>query len=474
MAVDRSKSVFISYRRSVSSHFARAIRTGLTKLGYDVFLDVENIGPGEFESVILNEIEARPHFIILMQAGGLERCAEEGDWLRRECLTARQANRNIIPVFAEDLSHQEVSPLLPEEMGFLLKNNTVSMVHDYWDAGITKLDRFLGVSVDAPLAVRTPQQKAEVERKQQLVDQTDPVTVAIDPLAEFKQSAQVLAEEAARIEREQQLRRESWDKHWQDLKDLVNHPHVTPQISRDALQALCAHFQINFPTNWKGKVENLLPIWQENQLIFAEQERDFDLGFGVTMPMCLILAGQVEGMNGVVLVDHDFWIGKYPVTQGQWTAVMGSTPSHFTESGDRAPVEQVSWEDTQTFFEKVGKGLRLPSAAEWEYACCAGTTGDFNVDGAALGDLAWFGANSDNKTHPVGEKLPNAWRLHDMHGNVWEWCQDWYDGGQDTRVLRGGSWRSVNQFALRSSYRDLGTPSSRVNYIGFRCVCDVV
>ena len=180
------------------------------------------------------------------------------------------------------------------------------------------------------------------------------------------------------------------------------------------------------------------------------------------------------------------------VTQAQWKAVMGNNPSKF--KGDNLPVENVSWNDCQEFINKLnqrdpGKGYRLPSEAEWEYACRAGTTtkyysGDSESD---LGRVGWYGfdkGNSNKKTHPVGQKSPNSWGLYDMHGNVWEWCADWYhksynsapaDGsawvspsGQN-RVLRGGSW-SFNQFYCRSASRYGLNPAHRYDYYGFRLV----
>lgn len=129
-----------------------------------------------------------------------------------------------------------------------------------------------------------------------------------------------------------------------------------------------------------------------------------------------------------VCISKEFWMGKTEVTQGLWQAVMGSNPS-FNKSGDNYPVENVSWEDCNLFIQKLnqlvgGDAFRLPTEAEWEYACRAGTTGDIygNIDA-----VAWWGYNSDLHSHPVGQKLPNAWGLYDMIGNVWEWCMDYAD-----------------------------------------------
>jgi formylglycine-generating enzyme required for sulfatase activity len=189
-----------------------------------------------------------------------------------------------------------------------------------------------------------------------------------------------------------------------------------------------------------------------------------------------------------VRVDS-FAIGKYPITQGQWKKVMGNNPSHFSDGGDQCPVEQVSWDDAQAFIKKLnqqtGHTYRLPSEAEWEYACRAGSTAKwcFGDDESQLKDYAWYNANSGGETHPVGEKRPNAFGLYDMHGNVWEWCEDpwhsdykgapsdgrvWVEGGnKDRRVLRGGSWFSNSDYS-RAALRLINSPVSRVNSRGFR------
>jgi formylglycine-generating enzyme required for sulfatase activity len=200
-----------------------------------------------------------------------------------------------------------------------------------------------------------------------------------------------------------------------------------------------------------------------------------------------------------VRLTKAFWIGRYPVTQSQYEAVMGNNPSGF--KGERRPVENVSWHDAVEFCHRLNKRVRqssampddfefrLPTEAEWEHACRAGTTSAFN-DGSpctkpegndpALDRLGWFNENSDGETHSVGEKAPNAWGLYDTHGNVWEWC---LDGMQDyttqpqidpmgplecaRRVVRGGSfWDGAGR--CQSAFRLAYEPCDPIWNMGFR------
>lgn len=172
-----------------------------------------------------------------------------------------------------------------------------------------------------------------------------------------------------------------------------------------------------------------------------------------------------------VTLTKGFWLAKTEVTQKQWRSVMGNNPSRF--KGDNLPVECVSWGDCQSFCKKTG--MRLPTEAEWEYACRAGSFGRFAANG-------WINVG---QTHPVGQKEPNGWGLCDMHGNVCEWCADCYgdypNGGVTDpkgassgsyRVRRGGSWNGGVDYC-RSADRDYNSPSSTISYLGFRPAMDL-
>jgi formylglycine-generating enzyme required for sulfatase activity len=191
-----------------------------------------------------------------------------------------------------------------------------------------------------------------------------------------------------------------------------------------------------------------------------------------------------------VTITTPFYMGKYEVTQEQWDAVMASTlpnPSQFR--GPKYPVQRVTWGRSVEFCEKLGRttgrSVRLPTEAEWEYACRAGTRTAFSFgDAYALTDAyAWFGDNAEQTAHPVGEKKPNPWGLYDMHGNVWEWCQDWHVDRYEAaaaadpqgplsgthRVLRGGSWLTGAD-GCRSAHRDPFNPNFRSANRGFRAL----
>jgi formylglycine-generating enzyme required for sulfatase activity len=212
-----------------------------------------------------------------------------------------------------------------------------------------------------------------------------------------------------------------------------------------------------------------------------------------------------EKPRHLVTISRPFYLGVYPVTQHEYRQVVKKNPSDSSGS-ERLPVETVSWFDavefcnalsrkeglTPFYSKKVqtvevhdwnGPGYRLPTEAEWEYACRAGTTTRFSFgdDENALGQYAWYSANSASETHPVGEKKPNAFGLYDMHGNVWEWCWDGYDahytqspavdprgpGMAAHRVIRGGSWGFGPRYT-RSASRGRFTPEGRDCYLGFR------
>jgi len=233
---------------------------------------------------------------------------------------------------------------------------------------------------------------------------------------------------------------------------------------------------------------------------YANEEISVDLPGGATMEFAWIEPGTFtmgspesepgrdddEGPLHEVTISRGFWLGKYEVTQAQWEGVMESNPSK--NLGANLPVEQISWHSVQSFIRRLNEAAgdslyRLPSEAEWEYAARAGTTTrwSFGDDENQLDDYAWYGGNNSPwGTKAVGSKRMNPWGLYDMHGNVYEWVQDWYGGYSSAssvdpagaaagsyRVIRSGFFARLARF-VRSALRDGGDPSDQYDNVGVR------
>jgi formylglycine-generating enzyme required for sulfatase activity len=226
-----------------------------------------------------------------------------------------------------------------------------------------------------------------------------------------------------------------------------------------------------------------------------------ETGGGITITFVFIypgrfLMGEVDeryslGDQHEVTISNPFYIGATEVTQAQFEAVMGINPSTFKDATN--PVEMVSWNDAMEFCAKLSRRtkqtVRLPTEAEWEYACRAGSKTAFSFGDAdeGLGEYAWYIANSDLKTHPVALKKPNAWGLYDMHGNVLEWCADWYTGLYPNeavtdprgpvsgmgRVLRGGACDLDAGFCRSACQGESADPNYLRYNMGFRVVVNV-
>jgi formylglycine-generating enzyme required for sulfatase activity len=283
------------------------------------------------------------------------------------------------------------------------------------------------------------------------------------------------------------------------LKPTVQPKQVQPKL----LELLTVTFTTK-TVNKTGKIVN-----QENHQAKYFKE---DLGNNITLEMVQIPGGSFmmgspesekdRSTDGSESPQHEvnvpgFSMGKYVVTQAQYQQIMGNNPSGF--SGAERPVEKVSWNDAVDFCEKLrqktGREYRLPSEAEWEYACRAGTTTPFHFGETITTDLANYNGTDTYASEPTGKYLgrttdvgsfpPNAFGLYDMHGNVWEWCQDdwhnnyidapkdgsgWTSRSGNTKLLRGGSWFS-NPENCRSAYRHYNNLGHSTYNIGFRVVC---
>ncbi len=244
-------------------------------------------------------------------------------------------------------------------------------------------------------------------------------------------------------------------------------------------------------------------ILKRNFGVYHGDEMNLDCGGGVMMRVVRLPAGTFlmgsptteldresnEGPMHQVTLSQPFYMGVYEVTQAQYQAVVGSNPSYFTSSGLEAPVERVSWHSAVAFCnalsQRTGRAVTLPTEAQWEYACRAGSTTRFyygdDLNYSLLSNYAWYWDGTYG-THPVGQKTPNAWSLYDMHGNVWEWCADRYGlyasanivdpQGPQTgsyRVLRGGVWNFTARYC-RSAIRLRDGPGITGWGYGFRVV----
>lgn len=247
-------------------------------------------------------------------------------------------------------------------------------------------------------------------------------------------------------------------------------------------------------TNHNPKGKTAQPSFQQ-ELSFAEgiifvkiPAGEFLMGSPDSEPF----HAQDESPVSRAVIAKPFWISKYEVTQGEWTTIMESNPSKYP-TGEDHPVENVSWDDCQRFLQKLNSisphTFRLPTETEWEYACRAGSNTVYAL-GNEVPDLercGWYEGNSGNGHHPVGEKEPNYWGLYDMHGNVYEWCQDYYRENYSNHPGNASAWEQPNENAnrvrrggsfqqpaknCRAAFRGTGRPENRREDVGLRLVME--
>jgi len=258
---------------------------------------------------------------------------------------------------------------------------------------------------------------------------------------------------------------------------------VAGNLLKKACVSLCCLFIISYPgVSHSGPkiIKNSIGmefVWIPAGSFMMGADQNFEDAFEDELP------------RHKVTISRPFYIGEYEVTQEQWVAIMGNNPSRFKDR--KRPVEQVSWDEAMEFIQKLNKkemtdGYRLPTEAEWEYVARAGsdTVYCYGDDADDLNQYAWFKGNSGGKTHPVAKLKKNAWGVYDMHGNVWEWCQDRYGDGYyansllkdpkgpatgSLRIGRGGSWESDTKHC-RSAVRYHDSPADRDPDVGFRLV----
>jgi len=450
---------FISYRRDGGSETARLIQMGLKSLANkNCFLDVDELETGKFDSKLLELIESIPNFILILSPGCLDRCIVPEDWLAKEISIALASNRNIIPIIKDGFSFESISNL-PDHIKDLPKYNAFYYDHKYSQA------LFTGIL------------------KQMVFNEIKSSPIIEDKIANFitvQDFANITGKSSASIIR----------------------------IARDFLKIDLRTPSAILQEEHVVKLKELFKT--DSEIIGRQKTKIINLGNDVFLELVLILPGQFimgspvaeEGHNDdesqhLVNISKAFYLSKFLINQNQYFEIVGSNNSYF--NGANLPVEMISWFDAVSFCEiltdKLGKKIRLPFEAEWEYACRANTLTSYS-SGEKLSTLQ---ANYDSKlclgdldsglspwtTTPIDKYPANPWGIHDMHGNVWEWCADWYgpypdfeisdpigpENG-DIRVLRGGSWFHGIHDA-RSAQRDGLDPGRRHSIYGFRVIMEI-
>jgi formylglycine-generating enzyme required for sulfatase activity len=485
--------VFISYRREGGPETARVICEALRGRGLKVFLDVDDLGASHFDESLLREIEESPNFIVILSPGCLDRCNDENDWLRREIANAIKTEKNIVPIMKEGFVFPQKG-ILPDEISSLPRHNAVKYYHEYFDATIDKLTKFLKVPAEESGG------GLRVGRGASALSQKWKASYALIAIFAMFVLGGIGYWSYSRGEQPQA-------NVVSDAHD--NLPATSPNRGGRPQTTAVADVHGDLPATppiaTSASDEPEPPRSPEEPKSAIESEHLQTMTNSIGMRMALIPAGSFmmgspederqllrrgsfqHGVN----ITKPFYMGITEVTQAQWKAVMGRNPSNF--KGDDLPAESVNWNDVQEFIAKLnereGGGYRLPTEAEWEYVCRAGSSTRyfFGDDKSRLGDFAWYKKNSGGKTHPVGQRKPNAWGLYDVHGNVSEWCSDWYDSSYyqrsptddpkgptsgTKRIVRGGLYHSPSA-SVRSAHRGFQLPNYTNARFGFRCVRDV-
>ena len=501
MNIGQKYDIFISYRRATGANAARMIQLALTARGYSVFLDYDSLEDGKFNEAIYSAIDSCEVFILMMTEGALDRCTNPGDWVRLEIQRAIEQKKNIVPVAPSDQTWSFPTDI-PQALS-ILRNVHVSKLdmESLFNESVVKIEaaRFprglrdrarggqsgtgaeVGMAEMFKMFARAKREWEVIanlpcEYKSAYVDEIrafeDDLSAAEDARANSLNAvATMLVEQALR-------QADRLNVNIEDERRANPGEMMTAVLPGGESMTFC----------WCPATTSA--VWKK----MSGGEDFFLMGRPVSEPYYAYEEKHdkniypLDDKQHCVTLTKGFWMGKYQVTQRQWESVMGENPAKF-KGADR-PVEQVSWEDCQRFIRRindVGKiEVSLPTEAQWEFACRAGTTAPLNFvpwkDGIMAHCIDSIGFPSPRGTCCVGTFSPNAWGLYDMHGNVEEWCLDWVGDfeadvidpkGPTTgysRICRGGSWADKLAYC-RSWYRYGCEQAASYCCTGLRLVC---
>ncbi len=454
--------IFISYRRSTSQHFARLIFSELQQRGHDVFLDVNSIDAGAFDRIIKNQIAARPHFLLLLSKGSLERCVNAGDWLLQEIQEAVSLNRNVVPVYDEGFNFEAETKYLPEALQkFLRVQNAPPYSHYYFKAFIDALsDRFLKDSVNTIAVFPTPAaERAEVQKRIEQAAQPNDDWIPQIPEASTRQP----------VSPQTQIK----------LTDFMK---MASQLKQESEMPKPAQ-----PLVWG--VENIL-------------RAPFEWVYIPPGPVTIEINKNIQTVSVT-----SFNIAKYPITRSQYNAFLSAEDGyrnplwwddrldartwrqknpdiHFQNviAGSDYPVSNVSWFEAVAFCkwlayrfnspspELTPMTITLPTEAQWLRAARGDSSRIYPWGGKFDSSRCNTKDSNIGRTTPVTQYITGAspFGVMDMSGNVFEWFLESHTG-EDVRGVRGGSWKT-DQVRAQLYYREDVPISNRVDNIGFRIV----
>ena len=456
--------VFISYRRSDAVNEARSINDRLRLRQIRCFYDFDELKDRKFDEKILDAIKDAEIFITILSPDYFCRCSEKDDWVRKEIECAIANHKKIVPINVNN--HFDGTKHIPENVPYNLSNGIIGHQFSEVYTGTTFND-----NIDAIIRDRI---QSEIPNIGTAPSNSAKIEISSDAdcrvLKGGKEISQVQAKSYNFI-----------------YLGPGNHRLVFQSVKYEDIE----HKEIYRVMDEKLPYEDFIEV---ELLPLIEKQEEHSVRFtanGVSFTMIRVQGGTYQmgaSADDDEAYDNEkprhietvgnFMIGKTPVTQALWQAVMGSNPSYFTGDMQR-PVEKVSWDDCQTFIRKLnqltGENFRLPTEAEWEYAARGGnrSKGYKYSGGNDAEAVAWYDDNSDGTTHRVKTKQPNELGIYDMSGNVWEWCQDkWCDDYESPRnstdrVLRGGSW-DFSARGVRVSIRSGSYPDYRYNLSGLR------